>query len=173
LGVTRTIRLEDDLDEVLQKIAKDEKVTVNSIVNRSVRRYADWDRHAERFGMMAVRPVMLVGLMERQSLDEARELGKLAAKESLRPAVEYIFVEFSLVNVLEFLRRFATYGGRYDFEDSVEGRKHVILMRHSLGPRWSAYYEGMLKEIFDAELGIKIRVSVSPEVVIGRFELSG
>jgi hypothetical protein len=173
LGVTRTIRLEDDLDELLQRIAKDEKVTVNSIVTRSLRRYADWDRHAERFGMMAVRPAMLVELMERHTLDEARQLGRLSAKDSMRPAVEYIFVDFTLPNVVEFLRRFSKYGGRYQFEDSPEGRKHVILMRYALGMKWSAYYEGMLKCIFEDEVGIKIKVSASPEVVIGKFELSG
>lgn len=173
MGITRTIRLEEDLDRLLQKIAKDERATVNAVVNRAIRRYVDWDRHAQRFGMMAVRPEMLSILMERQSLEEAKELGRQSAKNSMRPAVESIFVDFTLPNVVEFLRRFSTYGGRYQFEDSVEGRKHVILMRHALGLKWSTYYEGILKGIFEDELGIKINVNVLPEVCMGKFEFPG
>jgi len=171
LGVTRTIRLEEDLDELLQKLAKDERATVNAVVNRAIRRYVEWDRHAQRFGMMAVRPAMLSVLMERQSIEEAKELGRQSAKNSMRPAVESMFVDFTLPNVIEFLRRFSVYGGRYQFEDSVEGRRHVILMRHTLGLKWSAYYEGILSGIFEDELGIKIKVTTLPEVCIGKFEL--
>ena len=171
MAVTRTIRLEKELDDVLQKIAKDERVTVNSIVNKSLRKYVDWDRHADKFGMLVVRPAVLAELMERQSLDEARELGRLSVKNGLKPTISYMFVDFSLPNVIEFLRRFSKYSGRYSFEDSVDGRKHVILMRHALGLKWSAYYEGVLKGIFDDELGIKIKVSVGPETCIGQFEL--
>lgn len=170
VAVTRTIRIDKDLDEVLQKIAKDERVTVNSIVTKSLRKYVDWDRHAEKFGMLMVRPALLNDLMERQSLEEARELGRLAAKNSMRPAVEYIFVDFSLANVIEFLRRFSKYSGRYSFEESADGRKHVILLRHSSGPKWSAYYEGMMRGILEQELGVKIRVTAGPEVCIAQFE---
>ena len=87
----------------------------------------------------------------------------------MKPAVESIFVDFSLANVIEFLRRFSQYGGRYQFEVSDEGRKHVILMRHSLGLKWSAFYEGLLGGILE-ELGIKAKLTVGPETCMARFE---
>ncbi|MDA4121938.1 MAG: hypothetical protein OK456_02010 [Thaumarchaeota archaeon] len=170
-AITRTIRLDKELDDVLQKIARDEKVTVNSIVNRCLRQFVDWDRHADKFGMATIRPALLTELISRLSVDEARQLGRDSVKDSLRPAIEYIFVEFSLPNFIEFMRRFARYSGRFEFEDSVDGRKHVILVRHSTGLKWSAYYEGMVRGIFEDELGIKIKASAGPESFTGTFEV--
>lgn len=170
-GVTRTIRIDKDLDETLQRIAKDNRVTVNAIVNQSIRKYVDWDRHAERFGMMDVRPAILASLMEKQTVEEARESGKTAARDSMKPAIEYIFVDVTLQNSIEFLRRFSKYGGRFEFEETVDGRKHAILLKHPLGMKWSAYYEGILKHLFEEELGIKVRMSVTPEACVATFEV--
>ena len=58
--------------------------------------------------------------------------------------------------------RFSLYTKRFDFEDSVEGRKHLIMLRHSLGLKWSAYYGGMLSDILEKGLRIKIEQTSVP-----------
>jgi hypothetical protein len=67
--------------------------------------------------------------------------------------------------------RFALYTRRFDFEDSVEGRKHLIMLRHSLGLKWSAYYGRMLTDIFEKGLRIRIEQSIGPEACSAKFEL--
>lgn len=69
-------------------------MTVNSLVNRALRKLVDWDLYAEKFGIGSMTPWLYVQLMERQSLDEARELGNRVARQSSRQAVEGIFVDF-------------------------------------------------------------------------------
>jgi hypothetical protein len=165
------MRLEKELDDALQTIAKNEKMTVNSIVSRMVRRYVEWDRHAEKFDTMEIGPAVLTELMERQTMDEARELGRRSARDVLRPWIEHIFVNFTFDNIIEFVRRFSKYSHRFHFEDSVDGRKHVILIRHPLGLKWSAYYGGVVSEIFEDGLGIKIKLTIGPETCIAKFEL--
>ena len=51
VNVTRTIRLEKDLDSLIQKMAKDERMTVNGFVNQLLTRYAEWDRYSDSWGM--------------------------------------------------------------------------------------------------------------------------
>lgn len=170
LGITRTIRLDEDLDDQLQKAAKDERVTVNAVVSRAVRRYIEWDKPSQRFGVMTISPEMLSILMERQSVEEARELGIQTAKNLMRPAIESMFVDFDLTSSVELLRRFSVYGARYQFEHKVNGRKHIIVLRHGLGARWSSFYEGLLEWTFE-ELGIEIKVTAHPHVCTGKFEL--
>jgi len=144
---------------------------VNSLVNRSLRKFVDWDSHAERFGMVTLPPALFMKLMERQSAEEARELGRKTAQDSARYAVESIFADFTLVNLLEFLRRMGQYGGRFRFEDNMEGRRHVILIRHGMGLKWSSYYSGVLQGFLEDGLGVKIETQVSPEVCLARFEI--
>ena len=171
MSVTRTLRLEKELDGALQKIATEERVSVNTLVNRLLRKFVDWDVHARRFGMTTLRPAMMVQLMERQSPEEAVELGRSAVRDSAKSAVESMFVDFTPTSAIEFLRRFGLYAGRYEFEHSEDGRKHVILIRHGSGLKWSLYYEGVLRGIFEDGLGYKIQVRSTPDTCIARFEV--
>jgi len=170
-SVTRTIRLEKGLDEVIQKIADEEKVTVNSLVNRSLRKFVDWDVYAEKFGIAAMTPWLFVELMEKESIDEARELGRRVVRQSARQAIETIFLDFTVTTALGFIQLFGKYGGRYSYEDSVEGRRHVVLIRHGHGLKWSSYYEGMFRGLLEDELGLTIKVRVTPDACLARFEL--
>ena len=170
-GVTRTIRFDKELDEALQNIGHHEKMSVNAIVNRLVREYVEWDRYNEKIHIVEISPSVLTMLMERYPLDEARALGRTMAKDLVRPSIEQIFVDYTFDNAVEFLRRFSHYTRRFNFEDSVEGHKHVMMLRHSLGVKWSAYYAGMLQEILEEGLGIKIQQTMGAEFCAAKFEL--
>jgi hypothetical protein len=168
-SVTRTVRFDKELDEVLQTVAKNEKMSVNSLVGQMARRYVEWDRHSEKFNRMEIGPAVLVELMERYTMEEARELGRQSARDVIRPWVEYIFVNYTYENLVEFLRRFSKYTHRYQFEDSVSGREHVVLVRHPLGLKWSSYYAGALGELLGEGLGIKTKLTVGPETCTAKF----
>ncbi len=170
-GATRTIRFDKGLDEALQTIGRHERMSVNAIVNRLVRRYVEWDRYNEKIHIVEISPSLLTVLMNKCSLGEARELGSTMAKDVVRPSIEQIFVDFTFNNVVEFLGRFAVYTRRFDFEESVEGRKHLIMLRHSLGLKWSAYYGGMLTELLESGLGIKIKETIGQEACSAKFEI--
>ncbi|MDA4134494.1 MAG: hypothetical protein OK441_02880 [Thaumarchaeota archaeon] len=171
LNATRTIRFEKAVDEALQTIAKHEKMTVNAIVNSAVRRYVEWDIHAERFGMVEASPAIMIALMKNTPMDEARALGRTMTKDIVLPAIDLLFGEFNFENTIEFLRRYATYARRFNFEDRIEGRKHVILIRHSMGIKWSAYYAGVMDGVLVDTLGIKAEAIVGPETCVAKFEL--
>jgi hypothetical protein len=169
-GTTRTIRFDKDLDDALQAMARNERMSVNAIVNDLVRRYVGWDRYSDRVSV-EVSPSLLVEVLSRFSLDEAKEMGRRMANDLVRTAIDEILVDFTFENVVEFFRRFAKYTRRFDFEDTVEGRTHVMLVRHSLGLKWSAYYAGMFQQILEKELGLKIEERIGPQVCSVRLEL--
>jgi len=171
LSATRTVRFDRELDMELQAIANHSKMTVNAVVNRSVRRFLEWDMHAERFGIMQASPTLLTTLMIRMPLEEARRIGRALAKDIVRPSIVDMLGEFTFENTMEYFRRFAAYAGRFQFEHRIEDRKHVIVIRHPLGSKWSAYYEGMMDGTLHGELGIKIEQEVGPETVVTKFIL--
>jgi hypothetical protein len=146
-------------------------VTVNSLVNRSLRKLVDWDVHTDKFGMATLTPSLLIKLMDRWSLDDARALGREGARDSAKQAVELVRVDLTLPNLIQFLRRFGQYGGRFKFEEITEGGRHAVLIHHRTGLKWSAFYEGFLRGLFEDELGVKIDVEVSPDTCIAKFEL--
>jgi hypothetical protein len=50
----RTIRLARDLDNLLQKDAKSKRISTNSLLTSIVVKYAEWDRYAEKFGLVSL-----------------------------------------------------------------------------------------------------------------------
>jgi hypothetical protein len=57
--VTRTLRLEEDLDKAIVRRASNEKVSVNFLVGRSLRKMVDWDIPVMDFGMAVIPEILL------------------------------------------------------------------------------------------------------------------
>ncbi len=46
-SITRTLRLDAELDDNLLKLAESENISVNLLINKALTRYVEWDAHAE------------------------------------------------------------------------------------------------------------------------------
>lgn len=52
--VTRTIRIPDHLDDILQKDSKEKRSTTNALISSILAKYAEWDRYVESFGFISL-----------------------------------------------------------------------------------------------------------------------
>src|SRR2546426_5593313 len=75
-SVTRTIRIERDVDDFLRKFGDREGVSVNLLVNKAIRRLVEWDIYAEKFGLVALPSSLIERMMDRLTDEEAGELGR-------------------------------------------------------------------------------------------------
>ena len=55
-GITRTIRIDEDLERSISKISKDDRTSVNFVVNTALRGYVEWGVVAKKFGFVSVVP---------------------------------------------------------------------------------------------------------------------
>src|SRR3989475_8902451 len=78
-SASRTIRIEGDLDHVVEEIAKQENQSVSLIMNKALLRYIEWEYPAVRFGLIPVSTTVMRKLFERLTNDQARTFGKEAA----------------------------------------------------------------------------------------------
>ena len=170
MTVTRTIRLEAELDEALEKLASDGGESVNALLNRTLRKLAEWDRVAEAFGIMGVAQGTLIRLMEAITQDQARELGVWAAREQWEPMMRYMYGQVSVDSVLRSIDLLARNSSRFIFDHVVMGRKHVITIRHSMGMKWSSFYEGAARTTIEDLLGLKCVTQLTGETVDVEFQ---
>lgn len=170
-SVTRTVRIDKDLDDRIQTLANHERMSVNALVNRSLGNLVEWDRFADFFGMMTFTPMLLEDLVERLSVDEALALGRKNADEFAKPMIMLMHGEFDVVHALEALRRFGSGTRSFRFEDRVDGRRHVMVVHHARGRKWSAFFEGMLVGIFQDGLRISLSVSAKQNSCAASFTI--
>jgi hypothetical protein len=57
--VTRTVRLSEYLDKLLEKDSEDKRMSTNSLISSIVTRYAEWERYTEKIGLFLY-PVKLL-----------------------------------------------------------------------------------------------------------------
>ncbi|HUH82245.1 MAG TPA: hypothetical protein VLX33_00025 [Nitrososphaerales archaeon] len=169
-SVTRTLRLDDDVDSALEKMAEEKGESVNAVVGRALRRLVEWDRLAERAGLVAISPLTLGRLMDTLTQEQARELGEQIGAEVWKPIIISRFGSITLDSVLKSIELISRYMGRFDFIYSTEGTKRVVTIRHSAGVRWSEFYSGAAVPLFAEALGITVTPVVSEELASLEFE---
>jgi predicted transcriptional regulator len=170
-SVTRTLRLDEEVDAALEKIADESGESVNSIAERALRKLVEWDRLAETAGLVVISPITLGRLMDTQTVEEARALGKSIGREVWTPIVISIFGEVSLTSTLEAIRRISRYMGRFEFHYATEESRNVITLRHPGGIKWSAFYLGAADSIFGEALGFEVKSSMTEELATLEFSM--
>ena len=173
-SVTRSVRIEKDADERLRNLASQGDTSVNTLVNRALRKFVEWDAYGEKFGFITLPSVILIKLMECLTDEEAKQLGAWAGKNLVKEYITFWFKELTAETLLEgFPKLFAKYGRAFAYEELVEDDRRVIILKHSGGSRWSTSYEEALRTAFRDHLQREIRIDKSENQVVVRLRLYG
>lgn len=168
-SITRTVRLDDDLDRAIQNRAKESNVSVNFLINRLIRKFIEWDVPAEKFGLGPVAAILLNRLFDEISEEASGELGKWAAHEFFSPFCRYLFGELTYETSILTFRRASEYGSRYAFDTTSDSRNRVIVLRHNGGPKISSFYAGIFKGIYSDILKMELNVESTHDYCIAQL----
>jgi len=169
--VTRTLRLDDDVDAALERVAEESGESVNAIAGKALRKLVEWDRLAEKAGLVVVSPITMGRLMDSQTLEQAKELGEVVGVEVWKPVIISNFGEVTLTSVLNSIELISRYMGRFEFHYATEGPKRVVTVRHAAGLKWSAFYLGAAISLFEKTLGIECKPTLTEELASLEFEM--
>jgi hypothetical protein len=171
--ILRTIRIDKDLDDALNKDASEHGVSENALISSILVRYIDWDRYSQKFGRVSLPNEALKAIIE------ATEPGKLkGAAEEFAASVpkDYIMFRYGKLDLeacllhLSFLSRYA---GLFNYEVQIEQeRNYTITIHHKFGEKWSYWLKesisiGMFKNI----LGITPKIHLGKGSVVFTFLL--
>lgn len=148
---TRTFRIDEDVDRRLQQLSDAMGVSANMLANRALRKLVEWDDYAEKFGFFTWPSALVVEMMSSISEADVERLGLWAGANIWKEFIFFWFKKISTENVIDALKvLFPKYAKGYDCEylHDVVDRKHVIVIKHGLGRKWSVYYENLLRGLF-------------------------
>jgi hypothetical protein len=171
-SVVRSLRIDDDVDKPLHKLASEEGISLNSLVNRALRRYVVWDVNASRFGGVTLAGASLTKIMNYLSDDEVRDYAQWVAENSVRDFVTFFFGEMTLPTLLKGLKLLADYGGHFEYEESTTGHVRTVVLKHGRGTKWSIHYGEWVRLAVEKLLGLKVETEKTENQVIFRFPLA-
>ena len=164
--VTRTTRLDRDVDSKLVEIADKGEVSINTLVNKALRRHVEWDVRADKFGFMCVPTSVMAKIFDCLTEEEARELGTWSGDKELTEMVNFWFMKLDLDSTFKLLSLLSTrFENSIKFVKSSNGKTHTIILKHDLGPTASIYYSEQLKGLFEHQ-GYKIETMETPSQVV-------
>lgn len=171
-SVTRTIRLDEDLDRVIQNRARNENASVNFLMNSIIRKFVEWDIPAEKIGLRSIPEALLSRLIGEKDDEKCNELGRWVAREVFRPLAEYIFGDLSIHTSVQVFKRISQYAGRLRFDDTTDSRKHILILGHNQGHSMSKYYGGVMEGVFHDLLGKQLILECTDSLCIAQLEAS-
>jgi hypothetical protein len=180
-----TFRLDSYTLDELQQEAEQREISLNVLVNQTLKRYCQWDRYENRIGMMPVPKIMLSSLIDRainiaknnglENIEPYRdEIIKQAAEIAfglMKDSVLFMKKQYNLWVVLSVLEEYMKVSGIKADHKIENGRKHVFVIQHDLGENWSIFTKELLRLIFENLAKVRIDCNITSNTTIAEVVL--
>ncbi len=153
-----TVRVNKKTKEKIENIANSNKVNLNSIINKILIEYADWEILKKYFDFVQIRAVIIAHLLKNAD-EESLEQVFTEVKKSFRESIEFIYGEFNFDNFISVVDHWLTDSG-LKFRHFNINNYDTYLISHDYGKNFSRLIFAIFSENVDS-MGYKI----SDEVV--------
>ena len=137
-----TLRVPDYVMAALESDAARLGISVNSISNSVLKRWARWDRHVQKLGMVAVPKEMISMLVPDTDEKNIHDLVD-GVFPFFQEAVMLIKGKYDLKRSIETLEDYMRTTGIVS-DHTVEGSVHCFTIRHGMGSYWSIFIKTMM-----------------------------
>jgi hypothetical protein len=158
----RTVRIDEDLNGAIERIALENNTSVNFVVNNALREHVEWTSVVPKLGFGTYPRYLATTLFEKLTDVECEEIGERVAREFLKPFAEYRFGSISLDNWVQLTREYSKYTGQFQF--LMEKRKNgevIIILEHGSGIKSSHFLAGAGHYMYAESLGKNVRIETT------------
>ncbi|MCV0430233.1 hypothetical protein [Nitrosopumilus sp.] len=167
-----TYRLPVKLVEEIETEAMNKNISHNVMARQILEKYVQWDRFADKIGIIPVPKKILDTLGIEMSAEEINEIINVI-KPVIKDTVLFIKGEYDLQRCIETLEDYMRASGMKS-DHRVEGELHHFIIQHELGSNWSIFTEQLLQEIFKEFLpDSKMKCQTTESTVIATISLGG
>jgi hypothetical protein len=160
LTVSRSFRIGEEWEKILQEDAEAQGTSVNALLNNILKRYSVL-RVSSEYHAISLPSEMFMSLILKGSDLETAEIGKNYGDSARELFLRWGFpLDYSsVVWVIEYL--FQEIFQWYICAHHTQGDQDVFHLSHGYGQNWSVYLSNFFSSLFDIILNIKIDVEVS------------
>jgi hypothetical protein len=168
--VLRSIRLPTELEEILSTDAEAKGVSVNALVSSILTKYSQWDRYAEKFGMVTITRTGLRTMIEAFDEETASRVAKEVGAHNPKEMTLFWFRKPNLDTFLSYLNIMCRYGGIGEYELEMDGKNCTILFHHGLGLNVSTYLGHFFTEAIREIVGVASRTEAGRNTLVLKFQ---
>ncbi len=164
---TLTFRLDANTVKKLQTKAKENDISLNTLVNQILKRYVEWDRFESKVGMVLVANTVVAELFTKLTKDQVIDLASQIGKTVVRDIALFMKGELSVNSFLSWLEARMRDCSEVNYQQENGVKKYIF--KHDLGENWSLYHKTLADLIFGESLNRDIDIEMSNTMLIFTF----
>ena len=167
-----TYRLPVKLVEEIETEAMNKNISHNVMAKQILEKYIQWDRFADKIGIIPV-PKKILDLLGIDMTAEEINVIINVIKPVIKDTVLFIKGKYDLKRCIETLEDYMRASGMKS-DHRIEGEMHHFIIQHELGSNWSMFTEQLLQEIFKEFLpDTQMKCQTTESTVIASIALGG
>jgi hypothetical protein len=167
-GTTMTFRLDENVINMLRVESERRHISLNSMINQILQRYAEWDMYESKVGLMSFLKPVAAELFKKRNKQEIIEIASSVGKNATNDAALFMKNKMDLDSFLSWLD-VRMKNSSVEMSHTVEGNTHRYILKHDLGGNYSLFQKTVLELIFNDVLRKRIDCSFSDTILSFRF----
>lgn len=159
-----SFRVEPGILDKLNKAAKQDGISLNTIVNQALGDYVNWDRPATKSGWIFLKQEIVKSLFVKLNDKEIQNLAIRLAKEIMKDTMLSMTGKYDLETWISITKN-RSVKSNFHYQEIRDNGQTSIIIKHSMGLKWSLfhkwYYQQMIKE-----LGLDVKVEYTDKTIV-------
>jgi predicted DNA-binding ribbon-helix-helix protein len=140
-----SFRLEQDVLDQLRELAKERKVSLNSLVSQVLDHYVKLGVYDRTFGFFSISQDVLRLVLTKQSDEEIDKIVSVAGAKIHKQIIMYLYGKVNKDTIIDYLDIF---GNRFEtFRHFTDGPIHTMTIYHGINRQFSLLYYDVTKSI--------------------------
>jgi hypothetical protein len=162
----RTVRLSQELDDALRKIASEKRISLNTLVALIFTKFVEWDRLAEEFDLVSIQRKILCSIMDATDEDKLEQIAKKYGSELPKEGMMFWFKEVNQDAFLSGLSNIFKYGNLAKLEVDERKGNRVMVAQHDLGSAGSKFLRNFINAAAISTIGQAPEFEVTPNSIL-------
>ena len=146
---TASFRLDESSLNALQKDARKQNVSVNTMFNQLFLTYANYDRPMKRFHMLKLPASSFMHLLQAATNEAVIEAGNSAGNDVPKTYIRAKWGELTAESVLDYLRTTADHANLFEYSEVIRGGRINVTLSHDFGVKGSLFLQSYVQAIFE------------------------
>jgi hypothetical protein len=166
---TFTLRIDEGIAKSLQNDSQLQDISLNTLINKILKRYVEWDSFEPKVGMIPMAKPVITTLFNMMSEKEILELVSNFGKNVVQDIAYFMKMKSDPDSFLTWfeirMRR-----SFVEFNHLQENDRHIYILKHDLGYKWSLYHKKILERIFNEIFNKPVSIVISDFMLTIQFE---
>ena len=162
----RTIRLSEEIDDLLELDAQEQNISTNALIAKIMTRYVEWERVVEKLEVVSFSNEFLTAILNEVSDEKLREIASQLVVRQIKNQTMWEFGKADFDTVLKTFTLRVRYGWRSHI--SVENREDgnsVITLHHKWGHKGIVFFRSFFDSFIRGELRTQPTIDITDTIM--------